>query len=269
MKTDRAFAIGMAMAFVGLAVFVGVVLMKQTHDGRAAAPPRAAPVASLAPAELPQAPPRATREQWDAAVQATYRVVGPTKNTDGVREFVACFDGASGPKCTVPDAALSAKVDAFRKLSHYTGLLSGLQVYVATIFVGDAAVGAYVAQPSCSAPLVFIRPVFAGRSWLFMDRVAIMAGDEVVLEKKLENTERETGNSRVYEDAHVLLTDIEAGSLERMLGKPLIIRLSGSKGYITVSKTNTEWFQKDLPAVLRAYRALRTAAEKHPTASCG
>jgi hypothetical protein len=266
MSRERAFSIAMGAAFLALAVFVAVVLGRRgAHQAEPAAPPTVPRPSAVEPTKPP---PIATREQWEAAVQATFREIGAKTDEGGIKEFAACFDGASGPKCAGTDKMLSARYDAFRKLRHFKGPQGSLWAYAATIFVHESVVAAYVALPSCDAPTLFLRPVFAGRGWLFMNRIAFMAGHDVVLDKKVDNPARETEGGRLYEEGHVALTDSEAESLQKLIGKPIIIRLTGTKGFFTVSKKMTEAFMLDLPAVLNGYRTLREASAKHANAVC-
>jgi hypothetical protein len=265
-NSNKLHLVGLAAGFLLIAAFVAVVLVRRGDLALAAAPkiPVAASSAS-APAQVQQY----SRASWLESVNATYRKLDEKADGEGITEFVACFDVAAGPKCSSATLSLFGKHDAFRRLTHFHGVFSQL---FAQKWAIEPTVGLYVALADCDLPTVFISPVYVRRSgaeWLFMNRVAIMADGDIVIDRELGDVDRNSVPGRLIERSHIMLDRPEMEALDKIANaRKLVVRLTGKRGFVTVDPKAAAWIQKDAGPILNGYRALLQASSRRQPASC-
>lgn len=198
----------------------------------------ASPVAT--PVPLPKAP--YTKTEWRAAFKSTFEESEVKTDNDGITEYSACFQKKEDGKC---DVFAWGKRDAFRKIDHLTPPMTkwnngGREA---------SHVGAYIAAVECDSPSLLIAPTVNGKNgWLFMEKVAFMADGEVVLERSFEHNrvDRDNGASWIREQATFIPNDVELNAVRKFAqADSQIIRITGQKGYTTLSKERTADFAKD------------------------
>lgn len=236
---------------VSIAVAVVVALCacgKRADPGGA----QAAGAASSAEAAKPASPAGSTpgsvpRQAWSAALATVINETDAVQDKEGVTSFGACLL----PSCPLP---MRGTRDAFRSLRHYRigskGAVS-LQPNVTT----------YIALRDCSLPTVFLDVSMTRRGdWLFMEKLGALVDGELALEVDLPSVTRDNTSNWVMEYAHrpLLQADI-AGARKVAAAAAPIIRLTGSKGYVTLDAHATADARDGLAATLVVYDKLRAA----------
>lgn len=202
------------------------------------------------------APKAPTPEEWTAALRTAYVESQVKDQGNGVTSFVACFDRPE-KKC---GAFSLASRDAFRKLRHFkSGLWSSTLV--------GTYVASYVALRDNSAPTLFLTAYFfAKHGWLFMHRVAVMVDGEVVLDRDFEQekVDRDNHSYGVEERFDFVPTEAEIAALRKVTpaGK-VMIRLTGSKGYVHLKADDVEHFKSEIQNILLVYDTLSKALAGH------
>lgn len=250
--------------FVSAALISGALLALAACDNRASTQSTSnaatAAVTTVAESVKPRTP-TLTPEDWKKALEAAYRKDSAKDGKDGVEEFVACFEPNPDPKSKQKCGYIAfGKRDAFRKLRFYeTGI---------PMMIGDG-VSTYVSLKDNGTPVLFLAPYIFRDHWLFMNKVAIMVDGDVILEHDLneKSADREVLPGGVQERCDFITTDLEIEDLRKI--KPesnVVIRLSGEKGYITLSSRDTSDVKRKIIEVLRVYGAIQTAVkDKVPT----
>ena len=172
--------------------------------------------------------PAVTKDQWIAAFRSSFEATKTKSGDDGITTYTACFEKGEGDQCHL---LVKGQHDGFRKLDHLTPPGTGWRQSL-----GDRSgpyVGAYIAVPECGTPSVVLTPVVTGTSWLFMNKVAFMADDEVILERSFHEVERDHNAQRTFEHASFIANNLEIDALKKFASaKTAIIRISGQKGYV-------------------------------------
>lgn len=231
---------------------------RQAPDAPAAAV--AAPtVAAAAPLEEQ---PRTTKAQWVAAMKGTYIETNRTSD-EGVTEFVACFqEGAKS--CDLPAFAI---VDAFRKLATFEPANSRLARHGMPKYLRS-----YVSVLDCERPSIMFNPSFFSKNgWMFMTRVSVLADGELVVDQPLEHgaVRREVDAVGVAESGTWVATDKDIEGLRQAArSSQLIVRISGEKGYVTMSKEDVTRFRKDAADVTGIYDRLDAALKNKIPHAC-
>jgi hypothetical protein len=205
--------------------------------------------------------PVVTPEDWKKALEASYRKDFAKDGKDGVEEFVACFEPNPNPKSKQKCGYIAfGKRDAFRKLRFYeTGI---------PMMIGDG-VSTYVSLEDNGNPVLFLAPYIFGDHWMFMNKMAIMVDGDVILEHDLnqKNCDREVLPGGVQERCDFIATDLEIENLRKIKAESkVLIRISGEKGYMTLSGRDTSDVKKKIIEVLHVYGTIQAAVrDKVPT----
>jgi hypothetical protein len=126
--------------------------------------------------------------------------------------------------------------------------------------------GIYIAAPECSAPSILLAPVVTGENWLFMNKVALMADGEVVLERTFSEVERDHNANRIVERAAFVATNEEINALKKFASaKTAIIRIGGKNGYVT---GDTLALTLDVGIVFRIVKKLEAAFDSMSGPNC-
>lgn len=214
------------------------------------------------PAQAATPEKQATIAQWRQSIEATFTKNNSKSDDEGVESFNACFVKDATDACAV---SLSGKRDAFRKLQHFTEPIMDK----AAIYSAEPAIRAYIALRDCKSPNVFINSIYRGSSWIFMNRIAVMAGGEVVLDREIGSTDTDNGARWVLEDGSIVLTGDEITAIRAVpTSEKVIVRLTGKKGYETLDKKHTDAFKQGLAKVLTAYDSLERASTSVGPTSC-
>lgn len=215
--------------------------------------------------QKPAAQKVANLDDWLAAVAATHVKVNVRSGDDGVTEYLACFDKERAPDC---DLRLSARVDAFRRLHFFDAPLAAWNASDPE----KSGMRAYLSVPDCEVPKVFFAPVFRARnSWLFINRVSIMADGKIVLDRDFANNkvDREVVYQRLTETVQLLLDSNEINAIRGMPdAADVTIRLTGEKGYITLDKKVAKDFARDLKRLFVGLDTLSKVTEDLGPISC-
>lgn len=211
----------------------------QKQDGASSAP---APTAA-APAN-PAAPPKPpfTKTEWRRAYNTAFAETKPTSDDQGITSYGACFGRKDDGKCEI---VAFGKRDAFRKIDHLT------TIHTSFNRIGDVTtfVGTYLSAIECKSPSLLISPsVNKKGGWLFMEKVALMADGDVVLEREMTTAQVDRDNEGywVHETGNFIATDEELTALEKFVNADQkAIRITGQKGYLTLPKERTAEFARD------------------------
>lgn len=206
----------------------------------------------LSAASASQAP--VNKAQWLAAIEKAYAPVNVRSDGEGMTQFLACFDKENAPKCKV---LLSGKRDQFRSIQFFSAPLADWNAMAPS----KSALRAYVALEDCSQPSIVFAPVFRGATrWLFIERVAILADDSIIFQRSFHNSDVTRGEefNELKEFATAVLTDSEVEAVRALpSAKAVVVRISGSKSYVTLEKKFAMDFAKDLVRVLHGYDTFR------------
>ena len=174
-----------------------------------------------------------------------------TVDINGVSEFLACFD-KEPPKCKIN---ASGERDEFRKIQFFR---------VARLKFGEATaiksfVSAYVSLKDCGEPKIILQPTFRGEKWIFFEQFALMLDGIIVIDRKFEtgDIDRDNSHNGVTESAHIVLTKQEVEALSKISeAKHVLVRLSGKKGYVGLTKYDTWQFTQGITDILKVHDAL-------------
>jgi hypothetical protein len=206
--------------------------------------------------------PAYTKADWLNSIEANYSLGETRQAGDGVTESIACFPAGT----TDCQAKSFFKFDAFRKLRHYTPLGAQLGAHA------HRYLQTYIALPDCKSPLYILRPKhFSSNGWLFLNRVAIMADNQIVLDHPIPHheVEKEVYPGGVEEQAAFVVSNEQLNALRGMhTAAKISIRLTGEKGYSMVKPEDAAMFIKDTKAALTIYDTLTQAAERAMPSSC-
>lgn len=233
---------------LGAKVLVSLVLMVIVAGCQQPAPAQPSTASEAPP--TPQSTPVKSMEDWDAALADAYEVSSVTDEGDGVSSFIACHvEEGENKNCAI------SRRDAFRKLRFFAfGFSSSLS------FNSEPKLKIYISLPDGQAPALFLSPVFVGDSWIFVNKVAVMIDGEVVLEQEIDHgsVEREVfPNSEVEEVANFIANNRQIEAL-RAINKDseVMIRVTGSRGYVSIAESNISNFKSEIPLALAFYDRL-------------
>jgi hypothetical protein len=221
-----------------------------------------APVAAPVPAPKPVAL-AVTKVDWEQAIKATYDEKSTKTDGEGVTEFTACFKrAADGKKCEIFEFG---RRDAFNKTVSFTPGSSKLAELASSKYLH-----AYIGVPDCQRPFIALKAHFFGKSgWLFMDKVAVLADGNLVLEHQFDNAavHRDNHSWGVDEAAAWEASATERDALKKVTeAKDVIVRISGSKGFVSATADDVRHMKEDFSTALATYAILDTAAlSKLPT----
>ncbi|QIL72291.1 hypothetical protein G7048_19190 [Diaphorobacter sp. HDW4B] len=231
-------------------------------------------VASTTPttvaAPTPPPKPAYTPEDWKRDFASTFEVSESKTDSSGITSYRACFD-LEGKKCST---LMSGMKDGFRKVDHLTPPLTAFHEYTVKYPKKGAAasfVDLRVVAPQCREAATILNPVLHANTWLFMDKVAFMADGDVVYERTAEPqaVKRDTDDGRIWEKWTFKLETADYAKLEKFAAaQSKIIRLSGDKGYTTMSKESVDVFARDVIATIKATQTINDALTKGGGPSC-
>lgn len=207
-------------------------------------------------------PPLVKKSDWEDALKATYEQSMVKTNKDGVTNFWACFDKVEDIKnCAV--FAIGNR-DAFRYQTTFTPVMSSMAEISSSKYLHS-----YVSVLDCQRPLVVLSPHFFSKAgWLFMSKVAIMADGQLLLEHQFASADvqRDSHTWGVTEKFLWVATEDDIVSLEKISNaSKVIIRFTGSKGYVTITDEDVEKIKKDLRVVLSIFSITKSAlVDKYP-----
>ena len=195
---------------------------------------------------------------WDAAIASTYSTSSLRNEGDGITTFYACFHTNALKQC---DAGAFGKKDAFKNMVGYTTVNSELAKLTRPIYLGLAV----VVSP-CDEPSLVLNAQFWGRDgWLFLNRASVLADGKLVIDREFS-----TGTvSRNPDAAGVIERGYWAASAADVTGiksiataSSLSIRLTGDRGYVTVTKKHLAEVKEDAAAALVVYDKLTAIAKE-------
>lgn len=204
----------------------------------------------------------ATLDEWKSALASTYDKDKVTDEGDGVTKFAALFHTGSDKK---QRTFTFGTRDAFRKLTIFQ---PGLPMNIVT------SVKAYVSVRDGRAPVLFLAPYYWGEgSWLFMNKIAVMADGDVIFERDLQDfkVERDTEGVGVAELCQFILTPEEIAALRKIQATSKVnVRLSGKKGYVNLENRSRRKgtsavgeFQRDIIDAISVYDSINQAIQGH------
>lgn len=207
---------------------------------------------------------KATKENWDAALKASHGIEDLKSVGDGITEYRSVFS-TDGKRSMVAFVTR----DAFRKLRHWKTSGNSMQElsegYASVVKKRRslATLRLFIALPDYSLPIFFLAPKFLYKSGLpiGLSKVAILVGDDLVFEKKLDGSVRiDNDDEWRWEIAHLSLNDAEVDQLRKIKqDQNVFIRLTGKDKYVSVEADNMKDFFFDLRDALTIYDNLKVA----------
>ena len=215
--------------------------------GGSAAPPRKPPVVTPPP----------HGNSFRAVMARLYTETSTEDKGDGSITFLSAFPSSAG---NGTDAAFG-KRDGFRKITFFTSVASTFGKY------SPEALTMYVAVPDCKLPVLFVSPRVFRNTWLFMSRVSVLADADLVLDRTIEAEDkpsREVYPGGVEETVDFALTERQLAELRKLAGaKKVSVRITGGKGYVSLSAKEAASFKDDVAGSIRIYDAVsRMVAER-------
>lgn len=192
-----------------------------------------------------------TKDDWDAALKASYEEKHKNKNDDGIFDFVADFSKSinSGEKLVLP-----GKYDGFNRIT---------TIFPHNYFIDrhteDILIGPSVAMIDYGQPLFVLNVSYREKRGLSLRKISILADDKLSFDEKVSAGDLKVNTWRggVSEDYILILSPNQINSLSSVSkSNNLIVRLSGENGYITLNKKKTARFLSDLRQVLMSYNVL-------------
>lgn len=191
---------------------------------------------------------------WRAAVEGTHTEANRRVDAGGVTEYMACFKSGS-PRCALPAFAMS---DPFRKTSTFEPAASRLAKHVSSRYLRS-----YVVLSDCERPIVVLNPsYFSKSSWLFINRAAVLADGQVIIDQPLDSqrVRRDNDAAGVTETATWVATREDVDALRRAaLADKVIVRFTGEKGFVTVSPSDVAGFKRDALDITTIFDKLDSA----------
>ena len=209
---------------------------------------------TAASSQVPPPPPRIfTPQDWKKSYRATFEELNLTSAKDGTAEYFACFEKGSDEKCVLFAYGLR---DDFRKLYHLTPFSTEFNGKIKD----ESYVGIYLGSALCKAPSLLVVPsIHQKGDWLFFEKISVLADGEVVLEHSFEygQVRRNNRGHWIHENGTFIATAENISALEKVIiSESVVIRLSGQKGYITISKEKTGEFLKDARIIMEIKRRI-------------
>jgi len=248
---------GMNRTFAMAAIIGAAALLLGGCGEKPPEPQAAAAAAAPAPAPAPPPKPPYTKVQWQEAFRSSFEETQKeSSDEEGITEYMACGKRRPDGSCSL---LTFGKRDAFCKLDHLTALSTRLNATTRP----ESYVGIYIAALECEEPSIMVAPTINRRGgWLLMEKVALMADGEVVLERDFSKgrVKREPNYRSVHEQATFIATPAERNALKTFVdAKSRAIRITGEKGYVTVNKQSIEEFVDDAGVVLAFMQAIEDA----------
>ena len=164
----------------------------------------------------------------------------------------------SGSKDT--DAAFGER-DGFRRITYFTSVASTFGKY------SPQALTMYIAVPDCKPPVFFVSPRVFRNSWLFLNKVSVLADADLVLDREVETDAKPTREiypGGVEETVDLTLTEKQLTELRKVeKAKKVNVRITGGKGYVSLTAKEAASFKGDLAGSIRIYDTVsRMVADK-------
>ncbi|OJA50149.1 hypothetical protein BGV66_04445 [Burkholderia ubonensis] len=131
------------------------------------------------------------------------------------------------------------------------------------MMIGDG-VSAYVSIKDNGSPVLFLGPYIFRDSWLFMSKVAIMVDGDVILDQNLDvkSADREVFPGGIQEHTDFIVNNDQIEALRRMKSdSKVVVRITGTKGYMTLSKNDTAAVKNKIIEVIRVYDLIQGAVK--------
>lgn len=196
-----------------------------------------------------------TIDDWKRNFSQAFEALDIKTDEDGITEYYACFEPREEkPKCRL---LLSGKRDGFIKGELLTPIMSKIHVSAMEYNTNgsEVYVGMHVAAPQCKTAGVVLNPKIFAKTWLFMDKVAFMSDGNVVYEKSVDtqDVKRDVVDDGIQESWVFSVNESDYEKLAKFAeSKSQIIRVSGEKGYMTLSKTSVQLFSSDIITTMAA-----------------
>ena len=192
-----------------------------------------------------------------AVLARLYTETSTEDKGNGSITFFSSFP-SSGAKGT--DPAFGER-DGFRKITFFTSVASTLGKY------SPQAVTIYLAVPDCKSPVLLLRPRVFRDSWLFVNRVSVLADADLVLDRTIQAEDRpsrEVYSGGVEEKVDFALTEKQIAELRKLeIAKRANVRITGDRGYVSLTAKEAASFKDDVAGSLRIYDTLsRMVADK-------
>lgn len=216
-----------------------------------------------------QQSPAYTAADWNRDLAASFVASEVKKNADGTTEYTACFvpNEMPGLKCEL-SSRVAGRHDSFRKLDQFTPFWSNLNETLST----KSNVQIYVSALECKRPAILIAPVVDRKGgWAFMKKVAILADGKVVLEREFQHHEVQRSNDAngVFERIDLITNDADQLGLRQFIkAKERVVRITGSKGYLTLPAKDVEHLVGDVTTAFIVHDAIVEALSKAGGPEC-
>jgi hypothetical protein len=192
-----------------------------------------------------------------AVLARLYTETSTEDKGNGSITFFSSFP-TSGPKGA--DGAFGER-DGFRKITFLTSAASTFGKY------NPQALTMYVAVPDCKPPVFFMSPRVFRNSWLFVNQVSVLADADLVLDRPVQAEDkptREVYPGGVEETVDFALTEKQIAELRKLeTAKKVNVRITGSKGYVSLTAKEATLFKDDVAGSIRIYDTVsRMVADK-------
>lgn len=219
------------------------------------------------------APTPLTNAQWREAFEKSY-VATNRKDDSGVETFSACFgDYRPEEKVKCSGALFEGRRDAFKKAYRFKSLLGAWNEQRTTYSMTPSGyLGFAILMPECDpTSTVIARARFGADGWMFLQSFAVLADGTVRLEKQFSSdaVSREILGRGVTEMGAVALSSAEVNALPALLAaKDVHIRLTGDKGYVTLTTKQVADFLKEVREVQAARAVVDQSLKPLSDRSC-
>jgi hypothetical protein len=237
------------------------------------------PAPVQAAVQKPAPPPPATAKDWKDAVVATYKETEKKDEGDGVYTAWACFDpegvdppkfNKDGKKIPCGEQGMKLTRDGFRKVSFFHPPSTTFNDLVGK-YIGGVYLGSYISLTDCGAPKYFLRAKFDGKSWIFMNTVAVMVHGEIVMERDFKDgqVKRDVEHGRIEERYDFVATDNDIAGVQKMIDAADVkLRITGDKGYVSLDPKQVESLKDDARRMKRVFEKLSKAVAGKIPPSC-
>lgn len=215
------------------------------------------------------AKPSYTKEMWRADLLTPFNVSGVETDDDGMTKYLACQSSASTPDGKCKDGYFAfGKRDAFRKLDHLIPAWTRLDGFSKS----SSKIGIYIAAAECKPIEIILAPaVHENSGWLFMRKLSLLADGELAFERSFEHHDVERDNDArwIHERVDFVLKRQEIEQLRKYSSaSQRVARITGDKGYITISKDPLEHFNKDAANILMMYDDINKVQKSNGGPTC-
>lgn len=210
----------------------------------------------------PPAPPPLTKADWQKGFKNSFVESQLKVSDDGMSEFVGCFFNVL-EKC---GTFTFGSRDAVRGITFFQPASSRRNEFYGTY------VPTYISLPDCEKPTLLMKVLHQSKNgWLFVNRVSVLADNNLLLDHEFSagEVDRQNFSYGITEVVNWITSDAEIHALRKVPGaQTLIIRITGSKGYVTIEKSRVADFRKDIEEVLAVYDKLQTELSDKIPATC-